>query len=96
MQLHAALIRAAMWGVTHLQAAQHGTEQTRKLDLCAPAQHLTGAAFRAVSRCLAVSVSCRISTRVCSSVMQDAVQLGQVLLGRSGLDLAANQRRHRW
>ena len=94
MQLHAGLIRAAMWGVTHLQAAQHGTEQIRKLDLCAPAQHLTRAAFRAVSRCLAVSVSCRISNRVCSSVMQDAVQLGQVLLGRSGLDLAANERRH--
>ena len=26
-----------MWGVTHLQAAQHGTKQIRKLDLCAPA-----------------------------------------------------------
>ena len=49
--------------------------------------------FPSVSRCLAVSVSCMISNRVCSSVMQDAVQLGQVLLGRSGLDLAANERR---
>ena len=36
-------------------------------------------------------VSCRISNRVCSSVMQDAVQLGQVLLGRSGLDLCSQR-----
>ena len=66
--------------------------QARLVCNCSASHEET--AFRAVSHCLAVSVSCRISNRVCSSVMQDAVQLGQVLLGRSGLHLAANERRH--
>jgi len=81
MQLHAQKQICVTPTHTHLLQQQHWTEQIRQLDLCAPARRQLSALVSAAPSCLAVSLICRITSALCSSKMQDAVQLGHVHLG---------------